>query len=94
VNLHESLVAQIARIEELRELPFDNASYDEWRSETGRILDQVFGNLDSEQHPCAQAFLSYRIPKDFTASRDEMQEFYSNILKYQRALLQLYLEDT
>src|SRR5437867_9992983 len=48
-NLREKLAEQQARIEELHKISFDNVSYDAWRSETGQILDQVFGYLDSEQ---------------------------------------------
>ncbi|MDX6444375.1 MAG: hypothetical protein QOH71_1449 [Blastocatellia bacterium] len=93
MSIREHLLQQISRIADLRNLPFDNERYDEWRSKTGGVLDELFGHLDSEQHPCVQAFLSYRIPTHFTANRDDMQEFYSNILNYQSALLTMYLED-
>jgi hypothetical protein len=93
VSIRERLVQQISRVADLRDLPFDNPRYDEWRSKTGDVLDELFGQLDSERHPCVQAFLSYRIPKHFTANREDMQEFYRNILNYQSALLTMYLED-
>lgn len=92
MSIREHLVKQISLIADLRNLPFDNARYDEWRSRTGGVLDELFGHLDSEQHPCVQAFLSYRIPTDFTANREDMQEFYRNILNYQSALLTMYLK--
>jgi hypothetical protein len=93
MSLRENLTAQIERIDELRTLPFDNSKYDDWRRDTGRILEQIFGYLDSEQHPCVGAFLSYRIPKHFTAGRDDMQVYYANILRYQASLLEMYLAD-
>lgn len=93
MSIRERLVQQISRVADLRNLPFDNARYDEWRSQTGGVLDELFGQLNSEPHPCVQAFLSYRIPTHFTASREDMQEFYRNILVYQSALLTMYLED-
>lgn len=84
---------QLAHISELRELPFDNLSYDGWRVETGKILARVFRDVGSAQHPCVEAFLAYKIPNHFTANRDQMQNFYLNILRYQASLLSMYIED-
>ena len=92
-NFSQALRRQLTIVEQLRALPFDDPSYEEWRAETGRILNQVFGQLQSEQHPCTKAFLNYRIPENFTANRAEMQEYYQNILGYQADLLRMYLED-
>jgi hypothetical protein len=89
----EALQKQLDRAEGLRLLPFDDPKYEEWRAETGRILDEFFGALDSEQHPCTRAFLDYRIPKQFSANRAEMQDFYQNILRFQTDLLKMYLHD-
>ena len=92
-NLIQSLRKQLAIVEQLRDLPFDNPGYEEWRTKTGQILDHIFGQVQLEQHPCTKAFLSYRIPEHFTANRAEMQEFYRNIIEYQADLLRMYLED-
>ncbi|HKP12793.1 MAG TPA: hypothetical protein VJZ91_11800 [Blastocatellia bacterium] len=92
-NSGQAIRKQLARVEKLRELPFDNPCYEKWRIETGLVLDHVFGLLQSEQHPCTRAFLNYRIPEHFTATRAEMQEYYQNILRYQADLLRMYLED-
>jgi hypothetical protein len=92
-NNLQALREQLGMVEKLRALPFDDPSYGRWRSETGRILDQVFGKVESEEHPCTRAFLSYNIPANFTATRAEMQEYYRNILQYQTELLGMYLED-
>jgi hypothetical protein len=94
MNVRNRLMSQIDGIDLLRNLPFDNISYEKWRIETGEILEELFGRVNSEKHPCVQAFLAYRIPEHFSASRDEMQEFYSNILGYQSSLLKMYLADT
>ena len=56
MSIRERLIQQISRIADSRNLPFDNARYDEWRSKTGGVLDELFGHLDSEQHPCVQRF--------------------------------------
>jgi hypothetical protein len=93
LSLGDALRGQLVHVEHLRGLPFDDPKYEDWRSETGRILEQVFGKVQSEQHPCTMAFLSYRIPEDFTATREQMQEYYRNILQYQTDLLKMYLED-
>lgn len=84
---------QLAHVAELRELPFDNPNYDNWRVETGKILTRVFSDLGSENHPCVEAFLAYKIPNHFKANRDQMQGFYLNILRYQASLLSMYIED-
>ena len=84
---------QLAHIAELRELPFDNPSYDVWRVATGKILAGVFTDFGSERHPCVEAFLAYKIPNHVTANRDQMQDFYRNILGYQASLLSMYIED-
>lgn len=93
-NSRQALVAQLARVEQLRELPFDDPRYEDWRLETGRILGEIFGRVESEQHPCTTAFLNYRIPEHFTATRAEMQEYYRNILQYQADLLKMYFADS
>lgn len=93
VNVIDQVRDQLTQVTKLRELPFDNPTYDAWRVETGKILARVFSDLGSEEHPCVEAFLAYRIPKHFTASRDQMQEFYVNILGYQSSLLSMYIED-
>lgn len=93
LNFSQELRKQLANVEHLRELPFDDPSYEEWRTETGRILDQVFGQVQLEQHPCTKAFLNYGVPEHFTATREQMQEYYLNILHYQSDLLKMYLED-
>ena len=90
---YEKLKRQVEQVERLNKLPFDNTSYNVWRCETGDILAEIFPDLDSERHPCVQAFLAYRIPEHFTASRVEMQELYLNILRYQSSLLVMYCED-
>ena len=89
----QALYRQLGMIKQLRELPFDDPFYEEWWAETGRILNQIFGEVDREQHPCTKAFLNYRIPEHATATRDQMQEYYRNILQYQEDLLKMYLED-
>ena len=89
----EALQKQLDSAEELRRLSFDDRKYAQWRAETGRILDEIFGVLDSEQHPCTRAFLNYRIPEQFSAARAEMQDFYQNILGFQTDLLKVYLQD-
>ena len=89
----QALLEQLARVDQLRELPFDDPRYEDWRLETGRILDQHFGRIELEQHPCTTAFLNYRIPEHFTATRAEMQENYRNILQYQADLLKMYVAD-
>jgi hypothetical protein len=90
----QALRSQLAIIKQLRKLAFDDPSYEEWRVHTGQILDQIFGQVQSEQHPCTKAFLNYRIPEHFTATREQMQEYYRNILNYQADLLKAYLDDT
>jgi hypothetical protein len=92
-ELRTKLSTQHKKVDQLRELPFDNSIYNKWRRETGEVLSQLFGQLDLDIHPCVQAFLAYRIPEDFSASHDEMQEYYQNILRYQSSLLAMYLED-
>jgi hypothetical protein len=92
-NHHQALREQLSRVNELRKLPFDDPRYKEWQAETGRILDLVFGRLESELHPCTTAFLNYRIPAHYTSTRPEMQQYYLNILQYQADLLKMYLED-
>jgi len=92
-NSSQALRRQLANVEHLRNLPFDDPSYEEWRTEIERILNQAFGQLQSEQHPCTKAFLDYRVPERFTASRAEMQEYYRNIIRYQADLLWMYLDD-
>jgi hypothetical protein len=92
-NIGHKLRKQLARIEQLCERPFDDPKYEKWRLETGQILDQLFGQVQAEQHPCTKAFLNYRIPENFTATPREMQEYYRNILSYQADLLKIYLED-
>ncbi len=80
-------------IEKLRGFSFDDPAYEDWRLKTGQDLDQLFGLIGSERHPCTKAFLNYRIPENFTATREQMQEYYINILQYQAALLKMYLDD-
>src|ERR1043165_6656787 len=92
-HVYQALHKQLAMVEKLRELPFDDPTYREWRAESGRIIDQLFGRIQSEPHPCTKAFLNYQIPKRFTATREQMQEYYQNILHYQADLLRIYLED-
>lgn len=87
------LRAQIEKANDLRHLAFDNPYYGEWRSKTGQLLAELFGRLDSDEHPCTKAFLDYRIPQCYTADRSEMQEYYKNILRNQIDLLKMYLED-
>lgn len=89
----KALREQLAFVDQLRELPFDDLKYEDWRLETAKILDQVFGRAGSEQHPCTTAFLDYRIPEHFTATHAEMQEYYRNILQTQADLLKMYLAE-
>jgi hypothetical protein len=91
--LQEPLRLQLAKVNELRNLAFDDQRYQEWRIVTGHILERLFGFVAGESHPSTRAFLNYSIPTSYTASRDEMQEFYRNILRYQADLLKMYLED-
>jgi len=93
LRFEDMLRRQIERIEELGKLSFDDTAYNEWRIETGRILDQLFPSFGSDKHPCVLAFLNYRIPDQFTASSEDMQNYYHNILQYQKDLLVAYLED-
>jgi hypothetical protein len=93
VSIINKVREHLARVAELRALPFDNPNYDAWRVETGRTLARVFSDLGSEKHPCVEAFLAYKIPNHFTANRDQMQGFYMNILGYQASLLSMYIED-
>ena len=92
-NVRQALQGQLALVEHLRKLPFDDPSYHEWLVKTGLILNRIFGQIQSEQHPCTKAFLNYRIPERFTATRAEMQDYYQNILHYQADLLKVYLDD-
>ena len=93
MGLREDLENQISHVDELIALPFDNVNYPVWRIETGRILTEAFGKAHSEQHPCVAAFLAYKIPDRFYATRESMQAFYSNILTSQVSLLKMYLDD-
>lgn len=93
VTLLTSLANQLTLVNDLREFAFDDPRYADWRSETGQVLVKLFRPVDSEQHPCVKAFLNYRVPVHFSASRSEMQEYYRNILSYQADLLRTYLED-
>jgi hypothetical protein len=88
-----SLAKQLELVSELRVLAFDDPKYAKWCSETGEVLDKLFGPVDSHQHPCVTAFLNYKIPVNYSASRSQMQEYYRNILSYQADLLTAYLED-
>lgn len=92
-HVRQALRNQLVLVDKLRGLPFDDPTYQEWRAESGRILDQLFGKLQEEAHPCTKAFLNYQIPERFIATRKQMQEFYQNILRYQADLLTMYLED-
>jgi hypothetical protein len=92
-NIRQTLYKKLGMIEKLRALSFDDPTYEDWRVKTGQDLDQLFGLIGSEQHPCTKAFLNYRIPENFTATRDQMQEYYINILQYQADLLKMYLDD-
>ena len=93
VTFLSSLARQLELISELRVLAFDDPKYAKWRSETGEVLEGLFGSVDSHQHPCTTAFLNYRVPVNYSASRSEMQEYYQNILRYQADLLTAYLAD-
>jgi hypothetical protein len=91
--LVDKLKTQLADVEGLRLLAFTNPTYGVWRVETGELLDQLFGRIESAPHPCTQAFLNYKIPELFSAGREEMQEYYLNILQAQADLLSMCLED-
>lgn len=91
--LRRKLAEQLSNVTNLRVLPFDDPRYEEWRVATGRLLEEVFIGSGDERHPCVEAFLSYRIPNTFSATRDEMSEYYLNILHYQSELLRIYVED-
>jgi hypothetical protein len=88
-----SLAKQLELVRELRVLAFDDPKYAKWCSETGEVLERLYGSVDSHQHPCVTAFLNYKVPVNYSASRSEMQEYYRNILSYQADLLTAYLED-
>lgn len=86
-NTRDALKAQLSKVPALRVLAFDDERYEEWRAETAQLLDQMFGRPSGETHPCTVAFTKESIPDHFTASRDEMQEYYRNILRNQADLL-------
>lgn len=92
-HFQKLLETQLASVDRLRSLAFDDSAYEEWRLETGKALDEIFGRVEQEQHPCTKAFMIYKIPGTYTATREEMQEYYENILGYQADLLGMYVED-
>lgn len=92
-DAHRKLQAKLLDITELRKLSFDDPKYEQWLTETGEVLDQIFGWVEYEQHPCTQAVLNYRIPFCFSATRPEMQQYYINMLQGQVNLLSIYLKD-
>lgn len=92
-NTRDALKAQLSKVPALRVLAFDDERYEEWQAETAQLLGRIFGRPSGERHPCTIAFTKERIPDHFTASRDEMQEYYGNILRNQADLLRMNLED-
>lgn len=87
------LNGQICRVPDLKNLEFDNFDYVAWRLQTGKILDELFGKVDDVLHPCTEAFFNYCVPKNYTASRASMQEYYENIISYQADLLTMCAEE-
>lgn len=92
-DLLDKLRQQLALTKALADRPFDDPSYENWRVSTAGILAELFGQIESTEHPCVTAFLHYRLPDSFTANRYEMQGYYQNILGYQTQLLEAYLND-